>query len=214
MLASDNKLSRHGTLVLTVATGIYIIAHFMQTGAANTIRAWEFCASGQVMQGHFPVSDMPRLAAVVRQGHENSLARYRVAGLVDEHRRYLLSGEVSCEVSLTCQRCMQEVIYCLESDFLLALLSTEHQEKDLPAQFDPLVLANHDELKLISVIEDELLLELPISPMHDPDSECARKHLSSGGSPQPGAEDDRRISATAASPFAGLAGLRDKLKSG
>jgi len=215
MLTSDGVLSKQNTLILTVATGIYIIAPFMQSRAVKTIRAREFCASGQAVQGQFPVSDMPRLAGVVHRVHGR--AEFRVAGQVDDHQRYLLSGDVSCEVSLTCQRCMQEVLVRLENDFLLVLQDREDQEIDLPERFDPLVLGDHDELELISVIEDELLLGLPISPMHDADSECAQRYRVDSVSSTRNQDSDDSVSSRRntdlVKPFAGLAGLLNKLKS-
>ncbi len=167
----------------------------MQSGANKTIRAWEFCVNKQALQGQLRGYDMPRLAGIVRRLHGHAV--FSLRGMVDEQQHYLLAGAVSCQVSLTCQRCLRAVRYRLGGDFLLALLRGEDEASDLPARFDPLVLANNDELEVNRVIEDELLLDLPISPMHGSESECAKKYVSSSDSVK---------------PFAGLADLLNEQK--
>ncbi|WP_169579614.1 YceD family protein [Saccharospirillum impatiens] len=87
-----------------------------------------------------------------------------------EHRR-IVRGDVSGQVVLECQRCLQPVSVALDGHFTMAVVYNDEMAKALPADIDPLMLLPDEPLVVAELVEDELLLCLPMHAMHD-DGEC------------------------------------------
>ncbi len=64
-----------------------------------------------------------------------------------------------------CQRCLGEVSYTLDVQRQMMVVSDEADVVTIPAEFEP-VLMQDEKLSLLPVIEDELLLSLPIVVKH------------------------------------------------
>lgn len=77
-----------------------------------------------------------------------------------------LTGEATTSVSLTCQRCLEAVQVDLDAEFRLALVADDAAADALPEDEDFLVVGE-DSLVLQDVVEDELILALPLAPTHD-----------------------------------------------
>lgn len=65
-----------------------------------------------------------------------------------------------------CQRCLGEVCYPINSERTMLVVNDEAALEKVPEEFEP-VLVEEDKLSLMSIIEDELLLSLPIMVKHD-----------------------------------------------
>lgn len=89
----------------------------------------------------------------------------------DEQGIRTLKGHIAASVSLECQRCLQAVAQAIETDLALGLVFSDEAAKNLPGYYDPLMLEN-DELALWELVEEELILALPIAPKHA-ESDCA-----------------------------------------
>jgi uncharacterized protein len=89
----------------------------------------------------------------------------------DESGRRLISGHVTAIVNLQCQRCLQVYGSKLEGDFTLALVYNDEMAKALPTHLDALLLLPDALLDVADVVEEELLLSLPMHAMH-PEGEC------------------------------------------
>ncbi len=89
----------------------------------------------------------------------------------DESGRRVISGTVSAVVDLQCQRCLTAYRDELDGDFSLALVYNDEMAKALPAHLDSLLLLPDEPLDIADIVEDELLLCLPMHAMH-PEGEC------------------------------------------
>ena len=89
----------------------------------------------------------------------------------DESGRRLLNGELQTELALTCQRCLQPMQLPVNTAFRLALLDPEDDPESLPASVEP-VIVNNAQVNVLDLLEDELLLCLPIAPRHHADDQC------------------------------------------
>ncbi len=74
------------------------------------------------------------------------------------------------ELPLVCQRSLRRFLLPAVVAQKLALLSSEAQEASLPEEFEALVLDAEGTIRPLDLIEDELILALPVVPV-DPDSE-------------------------------------------
>ena len=79
-----------------------------------------------------------------------------------------LDGTVSAEVELECQRCLEPLTITVNGSFRFGLITSEEQASELPAEFEPF-LVTEGEQSLLHVIEDEMILSLPLVTRHDND---------------------------------------------
>ncbi len=84
-----------------------------------------------------------------------------------EQGRAVLHGHLKGRLSLQCQRCMEAVSLEVDHAFSLGVIASEDEIPALPPACEPL-LNRGEEIALADVFEDELLLLLPIIPLHEP----------------------------------------------
>ena len=74
--------------------------------------------------------------------------------------------------TLQCQRCMQAMELPIDSTTHVALILAEADVAEVPEELEP-VLARNAHISAGELVEEELLLALPIVPLHEELSECA-----------------------------------------
>lgn len=74
-------------------------------------------------------------------------------------------------LQLVCQRCLEPMSFALSAEVDLGLIESEAIE--LPASVEPIVLEN-GRLQPAQLIEDELIVALPLVPKHETVEECGR----------------------------------------
>lgn len=116
------------------------------------------------VEGMAAVSAMPRLASLLVEGTGEILVSLQFA--VDEQRLRTVTGSASGTVTQTCQRCLEPVSVDVEANVNLAMVLNEEQAKNLPRYYDPLIVEAED-IELLSLVEDELILSLPLVAYHD-----------------------------------------------
>lgn len=155
------------------------------------------------LSGQWPLSEMSRLADMVHResAGADELAQWDVRG---EKRK---SGSGPAEVwlhlhahascLLVCQRCLQPVATAIDAQRSFMFVAGEAAAAELDAQCEDDVLALTRELDLRELVEDELMLSLPLVPKHE---QCPSPLVA----PQTGPE----LVADTPHPFAVLAALR------
>lgn len=134
-----------------------------------------------------------RLAPVVRWSAEGETRP--VPGASRAHWIHL---HADTEVSLQCQRCLQAMAQPLTVDRWFHFVNDEDEAARLDEELEDDVLAASARFDLLELLEDELILTLPIVPRHE---HCPQP-LPSGG------ENPPVEGAVAPNPFAALAALR------
>ncbi len=130
------------------------------------IDGFEFARSGRVLHGELAVSRLGRLADSL---YSNSgRIDYALSGEVDEEGNFLLHLGIGGVLHLRCQRCLGEIEYPLELQASLMLVKDESDLvgiEDEDPDVDSIVVK--DKMEILSMIEDEILLDLPFSPRHE-----------------------------------------------
>jgi len=88
----------------------------------------------------------------------------------DEEEIPFCRVKLNTEVVLQCQRCMEPFKYGIMSDFLHGVVSSEREAEALAGHYEP-VIVEDGMLIVQNVVEDELILKLPIVAMH-PEADC------------------------------------------
>jgi len=140
----------------------------------------------QQLAGILPHAGLERLEGAVESIDGDIRAELAFGRDLQGH--LTVGGKLDCSVYLQCQRCLQPVPEQVEAEFHWGIVWSEEQGKALPKDLDP-VIQEGDELNLYQVLEDEILLNLPMVAYHD--KECvARDRFHSGG--EAGGADEQR----------------------
>jgi uncharacterized protein len=153
------------------------------------------------LRGRVPLAEMERLAKVVHSAAGEAWADLHFG--TDEEGHAYLAGRVRADVTLICQRCLEPVVLHLDRELRLGLVADLAAADGLPDRYDVLVVDPRP-MRLAAIVEDELLLALPIVPMHPRDQCPAGEYVAAG---EEAAEAD---APARPSPFAALAELKDR----
>ena len=128
-----------------------------------------FAQSGGSLEGELRADELPRLRGNLTS--DDVAVQYRLSGGT-ESSRPVLRLEVSGCVWLTCQRCLELYPERFELRNVLPIARDESELALWEAE-DPLVdaLIADTRFDVASLVEDEILLGLPVVPRH-PDGEC------------------------------------------
>lgn len=119
-------------------------------------------ADRRLFEGSLPVAGMSRLAASLAD--DTGTVCYELEFGAGELGDRELHVQLETELVLQCQRTLQSFAHPVRVDTRLGLIDNEHQEAGLPQGVEPLLL-DDGLLRPAAVIEDELLLALPLVPV-------------------------------------------------
>lgn len=142
----------------------------------------KFARGKMHLAGEVPVHALPRLSDLLADD-EGTLA-WSVAGTCDAEHRPFLVLEVSGELHLKCQRCLAALAFQMKirSNLQLVVPGAAWPDEGLEDdRADPIEAL--EEQSLQSLIEDEVLLALPIAPRHECCSLPGYTHESTVASP-------------------------------
>ncbi|MCC6209220.1 MAG: DUF177 domain-containing protein [Gammaproteobacteria bacterium] len=153
---------------------------------------------GEILRGAMALRGMARLAGCLLDDEGDVDVELELG--VDAQKVRYLRGHLRTTLNLVCQRCLQPLPYPLDIDICLGLLVSEDQMERLPEVYDPYVL-DHRKAELRTIVEDELMLALPLIPTHDA-AHCAidAAYVATEVEAQPKDSGTRQ-------PFAGLGAL-------
>ncbi|MES2217053.1 MAG: YceD family protein [Pseudomonadota bacterium] len=123
-----------------------------------------FAENAMDLHGTLPISNMLRLAPSLNS--PTGEAQVHIQFGMDKKIKFS-KGQVKAELAVQCQRCLEPFVYEIISDFAFGIVETDAKAKELPAHYDPVLIID-DSLNLAEMIEEELIINLPIVLMHDP----------------------------------------------
>ncbi len=157
--------------------------------ARPLIDSLDFARNGKEISGEIATAELPRLLDLL--DNSSGSVNYRVRGGAGRDEKPFLSINVVGECQLRCQRCLGALDYALQLETRLMLceqseLDTQDDDED---EFDSILA--EAQLDVLDLLEEEILLSLPISPRHEP-GVCQ-------------AADGKDVDKGAVNPFAALA---------
>jgi len=118
------------------------------------------------LQGMLHVNALPRFSANLADKSGEVSANVQFG--VDEQGVHFMCGEYIAHLRLPCQRCLEPFGYDITGHFLFGLLHSEEKPTSQPDNMD-MVFTEEGILELQNVIEDELIIGMPIVPKHHPE---------------------------------------------
>ncbi len=120
------------------------------------------------LDGVVKIAEMQRLSTAVNTSNKNDLVTVNLEFGVDEQKIIFIRGQVKTKVLLQCQRCMEPFVCEIMSNFVLGVVNNLDEAKSLPEHYEP-ALTQEGHLALRELIEDEIILNLPLIPRHEPE---------------------------------------------
>lgn len=151
--------------------------------------------------GEARIEWMPRVSDLLDEPAPDDVIGFEVAASLDKSSGagdiVRLDVHVHGTVPMTCQRTLKRYRQPIDSRSAVTVVASESELAGLPEDLEP-KLVPEGRLKLVELVEDELLLALPLVP-RDPDSAPVEN---AGDAFEPSTPDERE------NPFAELARLR------
>ncbi|NMM77081.1 hypothetical protein B2J88_12175 [Rhodococcus sp. SRB_17] len=163
-----------------------------------------FAQAGAQLAGHDSLLQYERLAQEAQGLHPDLRVDWQARGelraLAGDSSDLWLHLKVQASFPMVCQRCLTPVDVPLEVDRSFRFVADEATAEALDDDVEEDLLALSREFDLHELIEDELLMALPVVPRHD---------VCPTAVPMASSEDDfEAASAEKPNPFAALASLR------
>jgi uncharacterized protein len=165
--------------------------------APAVIDSLEFARSARQISSKLPAASLHRLEDLLHD--TEGYVDYRIRGDQDERRRPLLHLSITGRLHLQCQRCLGLLEYPVETSNTLLVTAVGSLSDDELADPDaPDVVEASPELDVADLIEEEVLLSLPLAPRH-PEGACEAR-----------ADKQDKEGASGESAFAKLAALKPR----
>jgi uncharacterized protein len=137
-----------------------------QTATTRFIDGLQFAHSGQILSGSFAIKQLPRLLDIAAS--DNGNVSYHISGKRDQQGKPWLECVVEGTVELQCQRCMQSFVHPFSVKSALMLVASEAALPDPEAEPDEMdAIVATPEMNVADMVEEEILLSLPMIPRHE-----------------------------------------------
>lgn len=138
--------------------------------ARHFIDSLEFARNGMELRGEAAIAEMNRLQDVLAT--PDGRVTYVLCGLPDKNGKSLLKLTLDGTCKLRCQRCLQALSYSIRTETLLMPVPKEELEnpglETAGLDEDEIDLIPADaRLDVLDLVEEEILLGLPLAPMHE-----------------------------------------------
>jgi uncharacterized protein len=134
----------------------------MSGGLPALVEPFGCVERGVRFQARIPLAGLPRLREAL--AGDDGDATVDLAFGRDAEGHATLTGRVQAALALRCERCLEPLTLDVDAPLALGLVETDAEAARLPAELDPLVVEGG--LSLAEVVEDELILAVPIVPRH------------------------------------------------
>ncbi len=131
-------------------------------------------SSAATVDHSFTIKEFERVATLLLEQSGTVTVHLRFG--VDGAQIPFLSGALSVNLQIPCQRCMEAMTVPVESSFNMGLIRSEDESKLLSEQYEPL-LVDGKAFSLLEFVEDELILAIPVVVTHEPDECSASRYL-------------------------------------
>ena len=153
----------------------------MKTHHINNV---EFAQKQEKLADNIALANLERLAeTLVLTGENAKLATiyFELIGDFKRFRQPSLHLRIETKLPVICQRCLNEMLLNLDLSFDYLISNKAVNEAEDNDEIDWLEANN--EMDVQELIEDELLLAMPIAPTHA--QNCSKQSMQSGEKPNP-----------------------------
>ena len=160
--------------ILTARYHIDKLCRLMSPDLPLTIEPKHLARKGETVAGQYAIQDMQRLGGLLHD--QSGQVTFRLIFTHDDEKNITyIRGNIQAELNVVCQRCLGCMPYTVDNPVYLGIIGNQIAENELPDGCEPLNAVD-EPVNLASLIEDEVILALPISAMHD-ENKCKATEL-------------------------------------
>ena len=182
-------------IILTALGSADKIRRLMLSDPSQSINPLRLAKSRERIEGSLQIDTFERLQGDLIDNHGK--LRFNLSFDFDESGMCVVECEIDTQLTLECQRCLKPVVIKIHKKSLLGLVKDKDEIDSLAKEYEPLQL-DEETISAKELIEDELLLAIPLSPLHS-EEECGAKAVL-----------DQINEDAKPKPFAALAALKKK----
>jgi uncharacterized protein len=172
----------------------------MSHAPADRVNAVELAGRAATLDRRLGLSQLPRLIDAGALDGTQVTAQMEFGTF---EGRTTIAVRVAGEVFLACQRCLKPCACAVDEEASLAVVAGDTDE--VPGGYEPL-LGDAERLSVVEVIEEQVLLGLPLVPLHETAADCGAVAAALvAAAEEPAVEETQR-------PFANLRELLEKGK--
>ncbi|WP_310051801.1 YceD family protein [Agrilutibacter niabensis] len=160
----------------------------------EVLDAWRMVSARRGVEGRLPLSALTRLEGSLLD--TKGEVRFALEFDRDSLQVPYVELRIDAQLPLVCQRSMDRFLLPVRIVQRLGLIRDEADEAALPEGYEPLLVPDDGELRTTELVEDELILAVPVVPVK-PGSEAVERDW-----PATQVEQER------ANPFAALSALK------
>jgi uncharacterized protein len=134
----------------------------------NLINGADFALHGHSLEGSVEVAQLVRLASETVDG--KGVIHWTLRGHLNRYKHAVLELSIRGEVNLVCQRCLQPVAFGVDNTPTIVVAASESEADEIEALLDDPdvdVIASEEDIDVLLLVEDEVLLGLPLAPKHE-----------------------------------------------
>ena len=126
--------------------------------------AWRMVSARRAFSGRLPLSGMPRLVGALPEAVGD--CRYEMEFGRDALGIAFVELRLEADLALLCQRTLETFLHPVRLVQRLGLVTDESEEAALPEGMEPVLPGPGGELHPAELIEDELILAIPVVPIN------------------------------------------------
>ncbi len=128
----------------------------------ETVDAWRMVSARRSYAGSLPIAGLERLGEVLADTRGD--VEYTLDFGRDALGTAILNVHAQAPLTLTCQRTLEPFVLPVTVDSRLGLVESDADDAALPPGCEPLLVVD-ERINPVAVIEDELLLAVPLVPV-------------------------------------------------
>lgn len=136
----------------------------MSNSTSGFLDPYRMAKSGQTLVDKVAVADLSRASKLSDSGKGE--VNYQLEFSNDTEGYCVISGKLDTILTVRCQRCLKEFQAKVASEFVVSPVRNDEEAKALPDMYEAVYIAD-SKIYPMELIEDELILAVPIVPLHD-----------------------------------------------
>jgi uncharacterized protein len=124
------------------------------------------------LRGTIKLDQFKRLAEYLHEPGAGDLDVELKFAIQSKATGFTADGSFSGDVKLECLRCADAMDFRFAGTFKLAFVQTDVEAKQVDGIYDPFPLDESGRVRSIDLIEDELILQIPMAPRHSGEWSC------------------------------------------
>ncbi|MCK5920778.1 MAG: DUF177 domain-containing protein [Methylococcales bacterium] len=135
----------------------------MSLGISQCFDPFVIAERGRTYRGVIALGELDRLAGCIFSDHGE--VGYELT-FSKEGSVFVVSGQVKADLILECQVCLEAVVLPVSTDTRLGIVGSLDEVGELSDAYEPLLVTDK-KIALKEILEEELLLEIPLIARHD-----------------------------------------------